>query len=133
MRRTMIESEKRSRRFSSLLVSVLLLVVFAGCGGEPAAVSDHTHLWIGDESQNVWSYERATLITAENKDDPSPDAFLKVQISSGQKVLFESGQVVSYDGTNLRVGKKTIKAQHVHVERDGTILENAFIRSRDSE
>ena len=118
-------------RFGFLGAVVMLGMVWvAGCGS-PESVSEHTHLWIGEKNTNVWSYERGVVIDSNSSDDPKPNVFLKKQMVAGEKVMLESGQIVSYDGSSIRVGKKKIKSTNVHVERDGTIRENAFIRERE--
>lgn len=104
------------------------IVMLAGCGSKPT--SDFTHLWVGDETQNVWTYERAVVVDHSDDEDPKPNEFLKHELLANQEVMLSNGKKIVFDGTVLRIGKRVIKATHVHVESNGSIRENAFIRDK---
>jgi hypothetical protein len=115
---------------NNLFLYVLLFVCVIGCGA-PESKSSHTHLWTAGQQQHVWSYERVatTIINGGEKEEPL--AFLKREIMAGEELEFDGGAVVTFDGSNLRVQNQLIKVTNVHVERDGSIRLNAFIRASD--
>ena len=111
-------------------LGLLLVVSAVGCGASKPT-SDHTHLWTADQTQHVWSYERVAITSVGGGEQMEPQAFLKREMVPGESLMFDGGAVVSYDGSELRVGKQLIKATNVHVERNGSIRLNAFIRAAD--
>ena len=115
---------------SSAILCLLLAVMALGCGNAESK-SDHTHLWTTGEQQHVWSYERVASSTVSGEEEMEPQAFLKREIKAGESLMFDGGAVVRFDGSQLYVGKQLIKESNVHVERDGSIHRNAFIRASD--
>lgn len=118
------------KRVWNTLIFGLLTVTSVGCGSSKSN-SDHTHLWTVGQQQHVWSYERVTTATLKGGETSEPQAFLKREIRPGETLEFDGGAVVTYDGSQLYIGKQLIEAANVHVERDGSIRLNAFIRATD--
>jgi hypothetical protein len=112
------------------MLCLLIAVTAPGCGSGESK-SDHTHLWTAGKQQHVWSYERVATSTVAGEEPTEPQAFLKREIRAGESLTFDGGAVVSFDGSQLHVGKELIKATNVHVERDGSIHRNAFIRASE--
>ncbi len=119
----------RMASFKSLFL-LLLTVVVTGCGSSESK-SSHTHLWTAGKQQHVWSYERVVTSVVEGGIETEPQSFLKREIQPGETLTFDGGAIVHYDGAGLRVGKQLIKAANVHVERNGRVHLNAFIRGTE--
>lgn len=117
-------------RRQTALVLLFLVTVFGGCGSSESK-SDHTHLWTPGEQQHVWSYQRVATVTVNGLETDEPQAFLKREFETGESLVLDGGAVISFDGSRLRIGKQLIKAANVHVEQDGSVRLNAFIRSSD--
>lgn len=119
------------RTTNSILICVLwILIAAVGCGSAPSK-SSHTHLWTADRKQHVWSYERVATAVVNGREETEPQGFVQRELKPGESLTLDGGAVVSYDGSKLRVGKQLINAANVHVERDGSIRLNAFIRASD--
>lgn len=122
----MLMHRQIKKTFGLLWIGLFLI----GCGTSKSK-SSHTHLWTPNRQQHVWSYERVVSTKLGNEELEAPYQYLSRELRSGETVELDGGGVVSFDGAQLRVGQQLIRANNVHVERDGSIRLNAFIRESD--
>ena len=114
-----------SNRFA-VLVFLSLAVVF-GCSS--GAKGTHTHLWVGDNSQNFWTYERVESIE-QSGETVEIAGFLVQELKSGDKVTLMNGSTITYDGTILIVNDHKVSTENVQLESNGTVRVNAFIKTK---
>lgn len=101
--------------------------LLAGCGSS-ASTRTHTHLWTSDQQQHVWSYERVVSTKVGDEEPELPYEYLQRELRAGETIELEGGAMVFFDGAQLKIGQRLIREKNVHVERDGSLRINAFIR-----
>ena len=118
-----------------ILILLVVMGLAAGCSAKREA--SHTHLWIGDQQQNVWSYLRVEKYVAaedavEEKvfdEEALLGEFVSKKLSAGDKVTFPGDVEVTFDGTSLFVNGDKVEEKHVQIEANGTLRRNAFIKT----
>jgi len=101
----------------------LFLLILVGCSGKQDA--GHSHLWVGDQEINVWSYERVDSFVHDGEE--TIGEYVVTELESGDVVTFASGVKVQFNGTDLTIDDEVIDRKHVQV--DGKLVrKNAFIK-----
>ena len=119
-----------TKRLSRNLLIYLAVALLVGCGSAERK-SGHTHVWIGDQAQNVWSYELVESIVSADGEETESVGFLSAELKPGDEVTLSSGVVIKYDGSALKINGQKVVDSNVVVEMDGAIRRNAFIRARE--
>jgi hypothetical protein len=116
-------------RISMLL---LLCVGMAGCSNQSHYAAPHTHLWTEKPPQDFWSYQPVTRIFIGGAVTKT-NGFISRSLRPGETVLLGQGVSISFDGTAVRVDGRVVPTNvlNVVVAPDGSVQENAFIRTFD--
>lgn len=129
---TQIDDSNQAKKACCSIVSCaflwILMIILASFGCSNPKSAGHTHLWTTNKEKNVWSYERVESL--ERVDEVTEIAdFLKQELQRGDIVRFINGSKIEFDGEELRVNDHLISASNVQIEGNGTIRENAFIKT----
>jgi hypothetical protein len=105
-----------------------MVVALVGCD---RAQPVHTHLWIDSPKQHVWTYQPVASVSSRAGE--TNGGFLKKRLLSGDAVTLSNGVTVSFDGSAIRIRDTALPTNMLNcvIDRDGSILTNAFIRTSD--
>lgn len=69
---------------------------------------------------NIWSYQPV-----------SGEGYIERLLRPQERIVMEGGAVVTFDGERVLVNNQAVISRNAIVERDGTIIQGAFIRRFD--
>ncbi len=124
----------------SCRIFIFSLVVISTFGCSSESESRHTHLWVGNQQQHIWSYLRVEcystadgpLGTDGSEGDASLGEFVSAELAAGDVVTFSGGVVVKFDGTSLLVNDEKADVKHIQIDANGKIRKNAYIKTAGS-
>jgi len=106
----------------------LLLLLGTSCA---STVQPHSHIWIGNTSQNVWTYEKVTEINTNDQSVKIINNYFEGVLADGESLVLENDVKVLCKKDDLYVnGDKIPNAvRNIVIDKDGSIKHNAFIRT----